>query len=223
VSPEGDEQAGDWRRVALAEYEAHRAEVLAEVQGQQQTLALGATAIGILVAGAFNVWDNRLVATVAFLAAIPLLCVFILMQWAGRVFGMMRVGAYLERLEGALRLGYPDAPAPVLTWEEELVRMKPRSRWEIHGWNEFGAVAVFVLLASGSIALGAYRGHAGHEDLIEIVVAIEVLVVVLFMGMLAWSLAKGRLRARQDFAPAERDQSPTLVRPMVRKWRRRRS
>ena len=63
----------DWIEAALAEYGAHREEVLAEASGQQHTLALGATVVGILVAGAFNVWDDQLLATVAFLGAVPLL------------------------------------------------------------------------------------------------------------------------------------------------------
>jgi hypothetical protein len=62
-----------WVDAALAEYEAHRAEVVAEAEARQHTLAFGATAVGIVAAGGFNVWDEKLVATVAFLAAVPLI------------------------------------------------------------------------------------------------------------------------------------------------------
>jgi hypothetical protein len=200
VGLDSGRQAADWIGAALAEYEAHRAEVLAEGQGQQQTLALGATAVGILVAGAFNVWDDRLLATIAFLGAIPLLCILILIQWAGRAFGMMRVGVYLEGLEDALRNAYVSAPAPVLTWEQTLVSMRPNRWWKPHyGWNDFGAVAVFASFAAGSIALGAYRGFGGHEGLVAILTAIQAVVLLLFTATLAWNLATVRQRARADF------------------------
>jgi hypothetical protein len=192
-------QCNGWITAALAEYEAHRAEVLAEAQGQQQTLALGATAVGILIAGAFNVWDDRLLAASAFFGAIPLLCVLVLMQWTGRAFGMMRVGAYLEGLENALRTAYPAAPPPVLTWESMLLTTRPSKKWRPHyGWNDFGAGAVFVLLAAGSIALGAYRGYAEHEELVAALAGVEALLLGLFAATLARSLAIVREEARRD-------------------------
>jgi hypothetical protein len=122
----------DWVTGALAEYEAHRAEVLSEATAQQQTLALGATAVGILVAGGFNVWDDQLVASVAFLAAVPLLSLLILVQWTGRALGLMRVGVYLEGLEDALRTAYSSAPSSVLVWEKTLAKAR-RSNW----WTPF--------------------------------------------------------------------------------------
>jgi hypothetical protein len=193
-----------WVDAALAEYEAHRAEVLAEAQGQQHTLALGGTAVGILVAGAFNVWDDRLPSTVAFLAAIPLLCGLILVQWAGRAFGMMTVGVYLEGLERALRAAHASTPSPVLTWEETLVKMRPKEWWKPHyGWNDFGAVAVFALLAAGSVTLGAYRGYSGNEVIVGIVAAAEIVVLLVFTVSLARSLTTVRERARKEFPPPD--------------------
>jgi hypothetical protein len=195
-----DEKTAGWIEAALAEYEAHRAEVLAESQGQQQTLALGATAVGILAAGGFNVWDERLLATIAFLGAAPLLSVLVLIQWAGRAYGMMRVGVYLERLETALRNAHPSAPAPILTWEKTIAAARPEQWWKPHaGWNDFGAVAVFALLAGGSIGLGAYRAWEGYETLTTIVAAIQVGILLLFTGTLAFNVATVRQRARDDF------------------------
>lgn len=192
--------APDWRVAALAEYQAHRAEVLAEGQGQQQTLAFGATAVGILAAGAFNIWEERLLASAAFLGAIPLLCVLILVQWSGRTFGMMRVGVYLERLENALRAGYAHPPASILMWEQTLAQMRPEKWWKPHhGWSDFGAFSVFVLLAAGSIALGTYRGFAEHEVPISILVAVELSILFVFAGSVAWNLVTVRQRARQTF------------------------
>ena len=175
VDLESGDQSPDWTGAALAEYDAHRAEVLAEAQGQHQTLALGGTAVGILVAGAFNVWDDALLATIAFLGAIPLLCMLVLIQVAGRAYGMMLVGVYLEGLERALRGAYALAPGPVLSWEETLVVMRTKHWWSLrYGWSDLGAVGVFAVFAAGSIALGAYRGYAGHERLVVVLTAIQI-------------------------------------------------
>lgn len=171
-------------------------------QGQQQTLALGATAVGILAAGGFNVWDDRLLATIAFLGAVPLLSVLVLIQWAGRAYAMMRVGAYLELLEAALRNAYPSAPAPILTWEKTIAGARPEQWWKPHaGWNDFGAVAVFALLAGGSIGLGAYRAWDDYETLTTIVAAIQAGILLVFTGTLAVNVATVRQRARDDFPP----------------------
>ena len=191
-----------WVEAALKEYEAHRAEILGESAAQQQILALGATAIGIVVAGGFNVWDNKLVATVAFLAAVPLLSVFVLVQWAGRAYGMMRVGVYLERLEDALRAELR-APAPVLTWETTLAGLRPGKPWHLQaGWNDFGAVGVFALLAGGSVALGAYRGWAGHEAVIAILTIVQGVVIAASVVAVARGVAEARAQARRNFPEA---------------------
>jgi hypothetical protein len=211
VVRENGREGAEWIDAALVEYEAHRAEVLAEAQGQQQTLALGATAVGILFAGAFNVWDDRVLAVAAFLGAIPLLCILVLIQWAGRASGIMLVGVYLEGLECALREAYASPPAPVLTWERSLVNMRP-SRWRPrYAWHEFGAVAVFAMLAAGSIALGAYRGYEQYTTLVVALVTLQVVIVSFFTAVLAWSLATVRKRARREFprAGSFSSQSPT--------------
>src|SRR6266540_4130644 len=117
VTAHGHGERG-WIDAALEEYKAHRAEVLANQQSQHQSLGLGVTAIGILAAGAFNVWgDDRFVATVVFMAGIPSLTLVVLVVWAGSVLGMMRVGAYLEELETTLRGAYANVPDSVLIWE----------------------------------------------------------------------------------------------------------
>jgi hypothetical protein len=188
-----------WINGALAEYEAHRAEVLSEAAAQQQTLALGATAVGILVAGGFNVWDDQLLASVAFLAAVPLLSVLILVQWAGRAIGLMRVGVYLEGLEDALRTAYSQVPPAVFIWEKTLAKARPRNWWTPHyEWNDFGALAVFFLLAAGSIALGAYRAYDGHEGTVVVVVSLESVVLLICALALFRAIAHVREDVRRD-------------------------
>jgi hypothetical protein len=196
-----------WIEAALKEYEAHRAEILNEAAAQQQILALGATAIGIVVAGGLNVWDDKLVATIAFLAAVPLLSVLVLVQWAGRAFAMMRVGVYLERLENALRLELAP-PGPVLSWEETLATIRPDKPWNVQsGWNDFGAVGLFALFAAGSAALGAYRGWAGNEVLIGILTAVQAVVIGASVVAVARGVADARVQARERF-PDESRQPP---------------
>ena len=186
-------QPPGWVSVALEEYRAHREEVLANQHGQQQSLTLGAAAIGILAAGAFNVWDDRVVASIVFLGAVPLLAMGVLLLWAGEVLGMMRVGAYLERLERELRAAHPDAPAGILDWERSLGEPEQSVRWwrPQYAWRDFGAVMVFVLIALGSIVLGTYRSWDGHEWIAAVGLAIGLAVVAL-----AWKLARDLGQAR---------------------------
>jgi hypothetical protein len=198
-----------WLTAALREYDAHRAEVLAEGAAQQQILALGATAVGVVVAGGFNVWTNQLIATVAFLGAVPVLSVLVLVQWAGRAYAMMRVGVYLERLESAVRT-HSDAPVPVLRWEETLATLRPNKPWKPQpGWNDFGAVGLFALLAAGSIALGAYRGWAGNEILVAILTVLQALVITASAVAVARGVAAARTQAREQFP--EPPATPTAI------------
>jgi hypothetical protein len=175
----GDESGRSWVTAVLAEYDAHRSEVLSEAQAQQQILALGATAVGLVVAGAFNVWDNQLLASVAFLGVVPLLCLFVLVQWVGRAAGLMGVGFYLQHLEEALRDAYPTAPRAVFSWEKSRAEKEPRGRWWTadYEWHDVGAIAIFALLAYGSIALGAYRAYDRHEAAALVLLVVETLVL----------------------------------------------
>jgi hypothetical protein len=199
VETEADPTGPSWIEPALAEYEAHRAEVLAQGAAQQQHLALGATAVGVIVAGAFNVWDERLLAAIAFLAVVPLLSVFVLVQWAGSAAAMMRVGGYLEGLETAIASS-TSAPAPVLTWEATLAGLRPKQRWKPQaGWSDFGALAIFALLAGGSLALGAYRGWSGHGVLVGLLTAIEGVILLLIVAAIAHGVATARRQARENF------------------------
>lgn len=194
-----DSDQPPWADVAIAEYEAHRAEVVSEAQAQQHILALGATAVGVVIAGAFNVWDDQLLATLAFLLVVPLLSALVLIQWAGRATAMMRVGVYLERLEGTLAR-HTTAPTPVLTWEATLARMRPEHLWKPQaGWNDFGAVGIFALLSAGSIGLGAYKGWSGHEVEVGIVAAIQGLLLTGFIYLLGQGVATARQEARTNF------------------------
>jgi hypothetical protein len=152
------------------------------------------------VAGAFNVWNNRLLVSIAFLGLIPLLCLFILVQWVGRAVGLMRVGLYLEHLEDALRAAYSSAPRQVFTWEKTLADTTRRGNWweASYEWHDFGAVAIFALLAYGSIALGAYRAYAEHEVVVIVLVVLELVLLSGLAIRLLREVATARRRVRES-------------------------
>lgn len=195
-----DQRANDWVPAVLAEYEAHRSEVLSEAEAQQQILALGATAVGLVVAGAFNVWDNQLLASVAFLGVVPLLCLFVLVQWVGRAAGLMTVGLYLQQLEEALRSAYPSAPPTVFGWEKTRAETTRRGHWWTanYEWHDVGAIAIFALLAYGSIALGAYRAYDRHEALATVLLVTEILVLTAIAVRFLREITTVRERVRRS-------------------------
>jgi hypothetical protein len=153
IAPAGDglttSEPPGWYHAALVEYEAHRAEVIAEAAAQQQTLTIGGTAAGIVFAGGLNVWHDQLLAAAALMGGVPLICLLVVVQWSARTIGLMRVGAYLERIELILRTYLePSPPDPIFTWERTLVDRQPSSWWTPHaGWNDGGGAAVFIPLA----------------------------------------------------------------------------
>jgi hypothetical protein len=198
VVDRSDQDSPSWLQAALAEYEAHRAEVVAEGAAQQQILAFGAAAVGIVVAGAFNVWDDRGIAAVAFMGAVPLLSLLVLVQWAGRTAAMMRVGAYLEAIEGTLR-GATSPPRPLLTWESALVAaagertLRPQAEWA-----DASTVAIFGVIAVASTFVGLQRGWEDHRYLV-VVAAAEVLAIVVVTIGIARGVAHVRRDARRRF------------------------
>jgi hypothetical protein len=190
-----------WYHAALVEYEAHRAEVIAEAAAQQQTLTIGGTAAGIVFAGGLNVWHDQLLAAAALMGGVPLICLLVVVQWSARTIGLMRVGAYLERIELILRTHLePPPPDPLFTWERTLVERQPSSWWTPHaGWNDGGGAAVFIPLAFAAIALGAYRGYGGHALLVGIIVAAEGLVAFALSVYFLYFGSRARANARSEF------------------------
>lgn len=111
----------------------------------------------------------------------------------------MRVGVYLEGLEDALRTAYSEVPPAVLVWEKTLAKARPRNWWTPHyEWNDFGALGIFLLLAAGSIALGAYRAYDGHEATVVVVVLLESVALFVCAFALFRAIAHVRGDVRQD-------------------------
>ncbi len=214
MRPQSDFGRSDWATAVLTEYEAHRSEVVAERKPNSRRLRWGATSIRLVVAGAFNVWSNTLLVAVAFLGLIPLLCLFVLVQWVGRAAGLMRVGVYLERLEEALRVAYPSAPQQVFNWEKSLATTARSAKWweQRYEWHDFGAIAIFALFAYGSIALGGYRAVEGHETTVLVAVIAEILILSALAVRLLAEVGTARKRARASLdATAEREASAERV------------
>jgi hypothetical protein len=97
-----------WATAALEEYKTHRAAYLESQASDERTLAFGATATGVLIAGAFNVWKLRdpLPATLLFLVVIPTVSSLVIVQWAGQVLQRRHRNDYLLDLEGALKSAF---------------------------------------------------------------------------------------------------------------------
>ena len=152
-----------WFELALAEYEALRAEILATMQTQQGTLRFGTAALSILVIGAFNVWEDKLVTTLAFLFVAPFLSKLVLTIWIGEVTRMMRAGDHLKGIEDRLHEHVSTMPEPVMRWETNLRNpASATTRWKRHyEWNYLAIVLMFWSIAVASIGLGVYRGTSG--------------------------------------------------------------
>ena len=193
-----EQKAPEWMEVALEDFKARRATVLALLNTTQTTLAFGATTVGILIAGALNVWEERLVASLAFLVAIPLVCLIVFANWAGLVLGLMALSAYLVDLEKTLRSTYQDVPDTVLAWQAPwtagFVLRPPERKWWLPDvrWLAGAGPAIFVLLAAGSIILGAYRGFKGHEALVIAVAVLEGFVLIVVSLLVTRGLADAR-------------------------------
>ena len=152
-----------WLELALTEYRALRDEILTTMETQQGTLRFGTATLSILVVGTLNVWDEKLVAALAFLFAIPFLTNLMITIWMGEVTRMMRAGDHLARIETELRAVYPEIPSPIMRWETGLRDPRsPTTRYKRHyEWNYLAIILIFWTMAVASMAVGVYRGLSG--------------------------------------------------------------
>jgi hypothetical protein len=192
-----------WGEAALEEYKAHRAAFLDTEAAAQRTLAFGLTAIGILVAGAFNVWDSRetFPSTALFLVVIPIVSMLVLVQWSGQILFLVTRGHYLQNIEHAIRDVYEPPPelhrrppSTLFTWEDKFDKRhgiggtawwKPDLRWHMHA-----GVLVFGLVAVGSLALGWYKGYESSPALTIAIVCVEAVLLISLGLWLTRKLAK---------------------------------
>lgn len=111
----------------------------------------------------------------------------------------MGVGFYLQHLEEALREAYPTAPRAVFSWEKSRAEKEPRGRWWTadYEWHDVGAIAIFALLAYGSIALGAYRAYDRHEAAALVLLMVEVLLLTVIASRFLHETTTVRDRVRE--------------------------
>jgi hypothetical protein len=128
----------------------------------------------------------------------------------------MRVGFYLESLEDALRAAYPAAPATVFRWEKMLAETIRRGKWwrANYEWHDFGAIAIFALIAYGSVALGAYRTFARHEAVVVAIAIIEILLLTAIAIRFLREVATSRRKIREHLKKSSSSRSdPTRSAP----------
>jgi hypothetical protein len=194
-----------WVTAGLADYNARREEVLAGQKAQQQTITLGGVALTIVGTAAFHVWDERLLATWAFLAVIPLVCFVVIAQWAAQTTGIKTFGPYLRDLEEKLRCAC-DAPSEhVLRWEE-YVAARSRRLWRHEGI----AVAALVPIMWASIGLGAYKFEQGGQEVTARVVSSlwGVLLTVGAVGLM-WQAGKPAPEEKENKGTVEQSEPST--------------
>jgi hypothetical protein len=149
----------DWLSIALKQYQSLRDESLTAMSTQQSSLSLGTAALALLAAGAFQVWEREsLLATLIFIAFVPLLAMTILWIWMGELARMSRAGNYLLRIEWELQRAFPEKPRWILGWESDLHRTSSPSWCRHSRVNYYAVIVLFGAIAAGSIAAGAYRG-----------------------------------------------------------------
>jgi hypothetical protein len=173
-----------WLGIALEEYQALRAEILTTMQTQQSTLTIGTAALGIIAAGAFNLWNEAFVATILFLFVAPFLSKLVLTIWIGEVTRMMRAGHYLNAFEKEIHKAVPELPNWAMKWETVLREEDPASkftRWQRHyEWNYLAIILMYWSIGVASIVLGAWRAAHGGLDWSD-----ETIVLVAFLTALA--------------------------------------
>ena len=169
---EADTAAGQrvtpaWLELALEEYRALRAEIVATMETQDGGLRFGIAALGIVSAAGFNVWDETVAATLIFLVVIPFVSVVVLTVWMGEVARMMRAGAHILKLEEVFQDRIAGLPEPIMRWETNLRdRAADTTRWDRHyEWNYVAIVLVFWAIGLASIAAGLYRALWGDDPL----------------------------------------------------------
>src|SRR5262245_32645618 len=102
-----DQEAPAWLDAALDEFRAHRASYLEQRSAATQTLGFGATIVGLLVAGGFHVWNDRLPATAVFLVLVPLVCGLVGVQWSGLMVLLEEERRYLFGVEQTIKETFP--------------------------------------------------------------------------------------------------------------------
>jgi hypothetical protein len=203
--------------VMLEEYRTLRQEVFTSMGTQQSILSFGTAALGILLAGAFNVFGEPLPAALIFLLFVPLVSHLILVLWMTEVVRMLRAGYFLARVER--KVDDLMESKELLSWErwaharataEEdpndirlVLRDVDRLSFQL-------VSAMLISIAVGGIAIGNYeitRLEEGRVVWFEVLNIFAVLASI-FLAIKAVEILRSgkRLRDERDYRPPERAQ-----------------
>ena len=200
--------------VVLEEYRTLRQEALTSMGTQQSILSFGTAALGILLAGAFNVFNEPLPAALVFLLFVPLLSDLVFVLWMTEVVRMLRAGYFLARVER--RVDELMAHEDLLSWERWaharpsateapddirlVLRDVDRQSFEI-------VAAMLMSIAIGGIAIGNYEITRFDDSRMAWIAALNVVTLV-FSTALAVKAHRihesgKRLRNERDYRPPE--------------------
>jgi hypothetical protein len=153
---------------------------------QQSILSFGTAALGILLAGAFNVFGDALAAALVFLVFIPLLSHLILALWMTEVVRMLRAGYFLARVEE--EIGEAVGRKKILSWErwahatpseDEKERGDIRVVLRDVDRLSFQVVTAMLLtIALAGVAIGNYELVSFQGDRTALAVALNLLIAL---------------------------------------------
>jgi len=198
--------------VMLEEYRTLRQEVFTSMGTQQSILSFGTAALGILLAGAFNVFGEPLPAALIFLLFVPLVSHLILVLWMTEVVRMLRAGYFLARIER--KVDELTDCTDLLSWErwaharpvpEEdpddirlVLRDVDRQSFQL-------VSAMLISIALGGIAIGNYEITRMEEGRMVWIEVLNILAVVssVFLAFKARQILRSgkRLRDERDYRP----------------------
>jgi hypothetical protein len=177
--------------VALAEYNALRAELLGHTTSQNTVLGLGLTAIGVVLGLGINAPGQR-----AILVVVPVVAGIVILVYWGLAYRIVVIGNYIEKIL------WPGLPASVTdvgrSWERSLAGLE--SRWP-HRWlSQIVEYAVTgLLLMLGVYAISVSDGAPGWlRGVVGVVLAAATVVGI--------GVGRRREITEEAFAPREDEQ-----------------
>ncbi len=180
----------DWLAVVIEEYKTLREESLTSLQTQQSILRFGTATLGIVLVAGFNVWERPLLSEIIFFFFAPLISYLVLIIWMGEIARMMRSGVYLLELEKKVSKEFSDKPE-ALTWENWLRQGQQDGKTPQLIWNYKAIIAMFLLLALASIAVGNYKAYV--DFCLTYIVIINMLEVIFFLIVTFFVYKQGKL------------------------------
>lgn len=175
--------------VALAEYNALRAEILGHTTSQNTVLGLGVTAIGVVLGLGINAPGQR-----AILVFVPVLAGIVILVYWGLAYRIVVIGKYTQMVL------WPCLPRPIsdvglLSWEGSLAHLE--STRPHRSLSQIVEVTVTLLL----IVLGAYAIYLSEGPIWPRCVGGAILAMAAGSG--GWLGWRRRKYTPEDFRPTE--------------------